>query len=380
MFIINRENNRITKLNQKTFSELGFRERDHLQEWVANNPESIGEDLLIIQKEFNGFNDTNERLDLLALDKQGNIVVIENKLDDSGRDVTWQVLKYASYCSSLTKGQIKSIYQDYLNKISSDQEAEENLKEFFEVEDYEEIVINKGLTQRLIIIAANFRKEVTSTVLWLMNYKLRIQCFKVTPYQLEDQLLLNFEQIIPMKEAEEYVINMAEKNQAEISIQEESKNRYNTRIQFWKSLLPLINEKTDLFKNVSPSKDNWIGAGTGISSVSYNFVMSKNYARVEVYLQRSVREENKFIFDELEKYKDTIEDNFGDLLIWERLDNKKASRIKYQKDDVNIFNDGDWETMINFMVSSMVKLENSFKIPIIEVRKNLISKLNSDEI
>jgi hypothetical protein len=173
---------------------------------------------------------------------------------------------------------------------------------------------------------------------------------------------------------------MAEKNQAEISIQEESKNRYNTRIQFWKSLLPLINEKADLFKNVSPSKDNWIGAGTGISSVSYNFVMSRNYARVEVYLQRSVREENKFIFDELMNYRDSIEDNFGDLLIWERLDDKKASRIKYQKEDVNIYNEGDWETMINFMVSSMVKLENSFKVPIIEVRKNLISKLNSVEI
>ncbi|MCD8509734.1 MAG: hypothetical protein LRY73_07570 [Bacillus sp. (in: Bacteria)] len=175
-----------------------------------------------------------KRLDLLALDKQGNLVVIENKLDDSGRDVTWQVLKYASYCSSLTKDQIKSIYQGYLNKISTDQEAEENLKEFFEVDEYDEIVLNKGLTQRLIIIAANFRKEVTSTVLWLMNYKLRIQCFKVTPYQLDDQLLLNFEQIIPMKEAEEYVINMAEKNQADISIQEESKTRHNTRIEFWK--------------------------------------------------------------------------------------------------------------------------------------------------
>jgi hypothetical protein len=44
--------------------------------------------MLIIQKEFCGFNDTNERLDLLALDKWGNLVIIENKLDDSGRDVT----------------------------------------------------------------------------------------------------------------------------------------------------------------------------------------------------------------------------------------------------------------------------------------------------
>ncbi|UOQ44066.1 DUF4268 domain-containing protein [Halobacillus salinarum] len=380
MFIIDRKSNRITKLNQKTFSELGFRERDHLQEWIANNPESIGEELLIIQKEFNGFHDTNERLDLLALDKQGNVVVIENKLDDSGRDVTWQVLKYASYCSSLTKEQIKSIYQDYLNKISKNEEAEKNLIEFFEVEDYQEIVINKGLTQRLIIIAANFRKEVTSTVLWLMNYKLRIQCFKVTPYQMGDQLLLNFEQIIPMKEAEEYVINMAEKNQADINIQEESKTRHNTRILFWKKLLPHINKKTELFKNISPSKDNWIGAGTGISSVSYNFVMSRSYARVEVYLQRSVKEENKFIFEELGKFKDSIENKFGDSLTWERLDNKKASRIKYQKDDVNIYNEEDWEDMINFMVTSMLNLENAFQKPISEVRSKLISKLNTDEI
>lgn len=31
--------------------------------------------------------DTRECLDLLALDKDGNLVIIENKLDDSGRDV-----------------------------------------------------------------------------------------------------------------------------------------------------------------------------------------------------------------------------------------------------------------------------------------------------
>jgi hypothetical protein len=30
----------------------------------------LGEELLIIQKEFDGFEDTNERLDLLALDKK----------------------------------------------------------------------------------------------------------------------------------------------------------------------------------------------------------------------------------------------------------------------------------------------------------------------
>ncbi len=84
MYIIDREKNRISKLEEKTFHELKFKEREHLQEWIANNPSSLGEVLLIIQKEFNGFGETNERPDLLALDKLGNLVIIENKLDDSG--------------------------------------------------------------------------------------------------------------------------------------------------------------------------------------------------------------------------------------------------------------------------------------------------------
>ena len=83
MFLIDREKNQISKLKQRTFSELKFKEREHLQEWIADNPSSLGEDLLIIQKEFSGFNETNERIDLLALDKFGNLVIIENKLDDS---------------------------------------------------------------------------------------------------------------------------------------------------------------------------------------------------------------------------------------------------------------------------------------------------------
>ncbi len=95
MYLIDKQKNRIEKIKQVTFSELGFKERGHLQEWLEANPEALGEDFLIIQKEFSGFNYTNERLDLLALDKKGNVVIIENKLDDTGRDVTWQALKYA---------------------------------------------------------------------------------------------------------------------------------------------------------------------------------------------------------------------------------------------------------------------------------------------
>jgi hypothetical protein len=50
MFTVNRQSNRITPVAIKTFSELGFSERRHLQEWLANQPDALGEELLIIQK------------------------------------------------------------------------------------------------------------------------------------------------------------------------------------------------------------------------------------------------------------------------------------------------------------------------------------------
>jgi hypothetical protein len=55
MFKIDKTNNRISRLESEKFSDLGFREREHLQEWLANEPEALGEELLIIQKEFDGF-------------------------------------------------------------------------------------------------------------------------------------------------------------------------------------------------------------------------------------------------------------------------------------------------------------------------------------
>lgn len=371
MYLVNREENRIEKVTQKTFSELGFKERDHLQEWIANYPECLGEELLIIQKEFDGFNDTNERLDLLALDKQGNLVVIENKLDDSGRDVTWQVLKYASYCASLTKDQICDIYQRFLERQGRNESATENLTEFFGNAEFNELRLNQGTSQRIIMIAGNFRKEVTSTALWLTNYKLRIQCFKVVPYSHRDNIYLDVEQVIPMHDVEDYVIGMADKAQEDIATQESSKVRYGLRFDFWTRFLKEISKRSDIYKNISPSKDNWIGSGSGVSGVSYNSVISSYYARVEVYITRASAEENKKIFDFLQSQKASIEGAFGSSLTWERLESKKACRIKCELGGVDYFNEEDWSTMIDFMVDKLPRLSDAFSEPIRAASKKI---------
>jgi len=164
VYLINKTENNIQKIEEKTFCDLEFKEREHLQEWIAKSPNALGEELLIRQKEFDGFFDTSERLDLLALDKQGNLVIIENKLDDSGKNVTWQALKYAAYCSTLSKNQIKDIYQQYLERSGIAEQAEDKLVEFFDNVDYEEIALNKGQTQRVILVARIFRGSADNFV------------------------------------------------------------------------------------------------------------------------------------------------------------------------------------------------------------------------
>jgi hypothetical protein len=153
MFKIDPASNRINPLEVKRFSDLGFTERKHLQEWLENYPQALtqgdGDELLIIQKEFDGFDDTRERLDLLAIDKEGNLVIIENKLDDSGRDVVWQALKYASYCANLKKQQVVEIFQRYLNQKAQNEgsapaDAESVLLEFLQADDLQSVQLNSA--------------------------------------------------------------------------------------------------------------------------------------------------------------------------------------------------------------------------------------------
>ena len=194
----------------------------------------------------------------------------------------------------------------------------------------------------------------------MQKYKLKIQCFKATPYSFEGQIFLNIEQIIPVHEVEEYTIKMAEKAQEDQSTQEKQVIRHKKRIEFWNLLLPKLNTKTNLFANVSPSKDNWINAGSGVSGVGFVFSVAKNYARTEVSMTRSSAEENKFIFDKLLKYREEIEAQTG-TLEWERMDNKKACRIKHELLDVSLYEKENWNKMVDFLIASMVKMEVAFK-------------------
>lgn len=273
----------------------------------------------------------------------------------------------------MKKAEIVEIYQKYLDRWFNGENAVPNLCEFLNVEDLDDTVLNASNEQRLILVAANFRKEVTATVLWLIGHGVRAQCFRVAPYSFGEELLIDLQQIIPTPEAADYMIGMANKESEEKSSQRTQTLRDDKRHAFWtKTLQALRARSVSRYESISPSRKYWLASSTGVSGCGYNLVFGSKLARVELYLGRSRADENKWIFNQLNREKQDIEDRFGAELDWQRLDDKKACRICIQH-PFDGFNEVVWPQMIDWLCDYIVKLEEAFSEPLDRLNREMKS-------
>ena len=103
------------KLNKIPLGKLNSEER--LENWIAENSSILGLDLLIFGRQVQtGFGGKRGRIDLLAIDREGNLAILELKKDKTPREVVAQVLDYASWVRNLTQKDIEPIARKYLNK------------------------------------------------------------------------------------------------------------------------------------------------------------------------------------------------------------------------------------------------------------------------
>ena len=148
-----------------------------------------------------------------------------------------------------------------------------------------------------------------------------------------------------------------------LNTEDEAGTRYEVRRKYWTYALELIKKEhgeDGLFKNVSPSKANWISGYFGVGGIEINCVANMNSARVEVYIKKPAKEANKKIFDELIKHKEHIEKAMGVSLTWNRGDDIKSSKIYYQINDVSIEHEADWQQMAMFHAEWSKKFLNVF--------------------
>lgn len=140
-------------------------------------------------------------------------------------------------------------------------------------------------------------------------------------------------------------------------------DRHFKREEFWKSLLERSKEKTSIFSTISPSKENWIGTGAGKGGVTFNFVINKDWASAEMYIDhdKTTGEKNKAIFDKLHAQKEQIEQDFGGVLDWERLDEKRACRIRKKIVLGGLDSRDKWQEVQDAMIDAMISLEKTLR-------------------
>ncbi len=94
---------------------------------------------------------------------------------------------------------------------------------------------------------------------------------------------------------------------------------------FWEQLLPVARSKSDLHARISPSDGQWVGARR--YGHWWNYVVLRSQTRIELYLVAADARETKEIFDSLLESRGEVEAAFGSSLNWQRLDDKRASRV-----------------------------------------------------
>ena len=167
-------------------------------EWVAANPGIGAGNWQGVQ-----FDRTDERLDLLAVDPDGKLVVIELKRDDTGANAHWQAIKYALPTSRHCRANCG--YAQW-----SPEEREELVQHLDDLN-----ALNSD--QRIILASHRFAPEVTSAALWL-NSKAPgedlITCVTLTPYRDANtgSLYVQSTTIIPVPGEEGYIIGVGDRS------------------------------------------------------------------------------------------------------------------------------------------------------------------------
>lgn len=338
LFRINPESITSETIEEVDFARLGLQERKDIQEWIVANPVILGEDLLIIGKEFSRFDRTNERLDLLAVDSDGMLVVIELKRDDTGADAHWQAIKYASYLHRSTAEDIVKMTADYHNLSRDD--AEIKLQQHLGADDLN--ALNND--QRIILASHRFATEVTSAALWL-NEKVSsgnlITCIQLIPYHDPEtnSLYVQASCVIPVPGIENYIIRIGDNSREDNNRDSNdlgtklkatfARNKSDEVTKFFRAMK--TQALKDLRNEIRPDKTSRWGAGWSEWRYYHFWYSRKPWSNWGTYYEINLSPE-----EETGKWKANVVFSYGRDDIREILREKKLVELQYFNEEGNI--------------------------------------------
>lgn len=302
----------IGKLKEVELRNLWKHEQYDFSEWLSQNEniellnDILGLTLTDISKEvYVG----SYRCDLVATDESSGIkVIIENQLEFSNHDHLGKIITYAS-----------------------------------------------GLDAQVIVwIVKQAKEEHKSAIEWLnnnTNSDINFFLIELHAYKINDSLPAPYFEVVE-KPNDFIKNNKVNGNQSELN------KSQSERLEFWNMFNEVLINKGKPFNVRKATTNHWydVAIGTSSAHVGISLVNKESIICLELYIN-----DDKDLFDKLFHEKEQIEEELGFKLIWDRLDNGKASRIKYNIQGLNFNDHSNYDELMNKAIDNAVKLKNVFK-------------------
>jgi hypothetical protein len=301
----------IGRLQRVALREVWKHEAQDFTQWLQNNIDVLNEalDLNLIGAE-------RERsagdfsVDLVAEDGSGGTVVIENQLEKSNHDHLGKLITYLTAMGAGTA----------------------------------------------IWIVSDPRPEHVKAIAWLNETSsTNFYMVKVEAVRIENSLAAPLFTLIvgPSEEAKE--VGHTKQDIAE---------RFLIRKRWWTLLIERSSTVNKLHAHISPSEHGAIGTSAGVGGAYFNYVVMQYESRVELYIDagKGAEEEGKRIFDQLYQHRKDIDEAFGEVLTWERLDERRACRIQHTRKDGGYRSPEDkWPEIQDAIIQDMDRLEKALR-------------------
>jgi hypothetical protein len=264
LYLVDPNSKQLTAVTPVSLAAIGIRERQDLEAWVTEHPEMLGEELLVITTEFDRFDRSDRRLDVLALDRNGVLVVIELKLELSRSFADQQAIRYAAFCSTMTMDQVVTALASF--EGCTPEEATTKILTFLDADELPEL----EAPPRIILAAGSLDdEELTSTVLWLRTFGVDITCVEMTPYQLSPngQLAMVPRTIIPLPEAKNYLVQVEQKQVARVKRAREA----GVESRLWQLIADSFNALGLQFHVKAPPNSTWMKVPIGHRDMHYEW-------------------------------------------------------------------------------------------------------------
>lgn len=302
----------IGKLREVNLRELWKHEQYDFSEWLSNKEnlemldDILGLTLTDISKEvYVG----SYRCDLVATDESSGIkVIIENQLEFSNHDHLGKIITYAS-----------------------------------------------GLDAQVIVwIVKQAKEEHKSAIEWLnnnTNSDINFFLIELHAYKINDSLPAPYFEVVE-KPNDFIKNNKVNGNQSELN------KSQSERLEFWNMFNEVLINKGKPFNVRKATTNHWydVAIGTSSAHVGISLVNKESLICLELYIN-----DDKDLFDKLFHEKEQIEEELGFKLIWDRLDNGKASRIKYNIQGLNFNDHSNYKYLMEKSIDTSVKMRDIFK-------------------